>query len=421
MSILDKLINTEKTSQMTITNPRELYGSVLKQLSGSSVAREVRFDIFYQIIAFKGIAGGVGCSTLVANTALAIADLGLTVCVVDTCINTPVQDILLKTNYKNKVENKEKRLDWFDMPYTKISVLHESSLRKNISVLSFWGKDRGVVDALSTSDTAELVDLAFTELHNKFDIILVDCCEEMTSVNTAALQQSQHVIQVWNDAPQIVYNIDNFINNCATLSCPLDKMRNVVFSGIVDDVIGGLDELANQYRLTKLAQTRFSKDVQRVAVLGKPLYQYASNNEDIINFTEAILALACHICNIRPDDGDKYVKSQDIMDGKVAGTYHKELKDFNNAIKDNVHIVKTLEGADKTLAGVDAKEVMLDEIKQELSENAEITADDFKADDEDDFDHEATSEKSKKEQEPIEEETSKSKKDKPKKKLFGKK
>ena len=349
MGFLDKIIDTNKTSQVKITNPRELYGSVLKQVSGSGVTRDVKFDIFYQIIAFIGVRDGVGCSTLVANTALAIADLGLTVCVVDTSILSPTQDILLKTNYKDKVYDESKRLDWFDMPYTKQSVLHESGLRKNISVLSFYGKNRGVIDMLSVNDSMDLVDMAYTELHTKFDIILVDICSEVTSVNTAALQQSQHVIQVWSDDPITTQNIDNFINKCATLSSPLDKMRNVVFSMIMDDVVGSLDPLAAQYRLTKLGHTVFSKDVRRISVLSKPIYQYATTDEDVITYTECILAIACHICNIREDDDD-IIKAQDIMDGKVEGTLRKKLKDENEELAKNAPpIMRTLAEADASL------------------------------------------------------------------------
>lgn len=353
MGLINKFIDTEKTSKVKMVSPKELYGNMLKAVSGHGAVRDVKFDIFYQIIAFKGVVEGVGCSTLVANTALAVAQLGLSVCVIDTSVLSPVQDILLKTDYKNRVPDKDKRLDWFDLPFTKLSVLHESKLHRNISVLSFYGKERGVVDMLSTNDTADLVELAYTQLHTKFDLILVDCCHEVTSVNTAALQQSQHVIQVWNDAPTVVHNIENFINNCACLSCPLDKMRTVVYSKIMDDVVGDLDAILAQYRLNKLASCRFSKDVQRVAVIGGTLYQYASEDEDITNYTEFIIAIACHVCNIH-DESEPHgtITSQDIMDGKVEGTYHKELKDYNEAYDkatERVKIARTLEEADSQL------------------------------------------------------------------------
>lgn len=347
MGLVDKFIDKEKAAQVTLKSPREVYSELLKQASGTGRMRSTKYNIFYQIVAFKGVTEGVGCSTLVANTAIAVADLGLTVCVVDTSIMSPVQDILLRTNYKDRVTDKEDRLDWFDLPFTKASVLHESKIRSNIAVLSFYGKDRGIIDALSVNDTIDLVDRAFTELHTKYDLVLVDCCHELTSVNTASLQQSQHVVQVWSDSPTVLSNIDNFINTCATLSCPLDKMRNIVYSKVMDDIVGDLDSITEQYKLKVLARNPFSKDIARQFVLNKVLYQTASKEEDIIAYTECIIDIACHVCNLHADSEPKgTITSNDIMNGKVEGTLTKNLKDFNDELDEKLHIPKTLEEMD---------------------------------------------------------------------------
>ncbi len=374
MGLLDRITQTSsKTADITVKSPKELYSQLLKGVSGAGVTRKQNFDIFYEIIAFKGVMDGVGCSTLVANVAKAIADLGLKVCVVDTSIKHPIQDILLNTDYRNRVPEESNRLDWFDMPFTKRSVLHESKLSSGISVLSFFGKNRGIIDILSTNDNPELVDIAFTELHNKFDLILIDCCDEDTAVNTAALQQAQHVIQVWTDTTGVVNNIDNFINNCATLSCPLDKMRNVVYSQVMDDIIGSLDDMLSQYRLTKLASNTFSKDIRRVSVLNKPLYQYTSTEPDIIEYTNCVIQVACHILNIHDDEENLpkgTITSQDIMDGKVEGTYHKELKDYNDKLAESTDTVvvapKNMHEADATLKALKEGKTL-----------TEVTEDDF--------------------------------------------
>lgn len=332
MSIVDKFIDREKAAKATIASPREIFYNALRQTSGSAFTRELRFDIFYQIIAFRGVVEGVGTSTLVANTALALSDLGLSICVVDTSILNPVQDILLKTDEAVDITNDGKEhLDWFDMPYTKKSCLHISKLKKNISVLSFRGKKRGIIDVLSTNDSDTLVEIAFTELHNKFDLILVDTCHELSCVNAAALQQSQQVIQVWNDTPTVIGNLENFITNSITISCPLDKMRYVVYNKIVKDVIGNLDELIKQYRLNVLAKSYMSEELLMLIVTGKTLYQAASTDEGVIEYTNCIIDIACHILNIHSEDEPHgTITSQDIMDGKVEGTYHKELKDYND-------------------------------------------------------------------------------------------
>ena len=336
-SFLDKFLDVEKMSKATITNPRKVFEDVLKQASGSAYTREIKYNIYYEIIAFYGVVDGIGTSTLVANVAQAIAELGLTVCVIDTSILSPVQDVLLNTNEAvlDDESTDVEHLDWFDMPFTKKSPLHVSKLNKNISVLSFKGKRRGVIDFLSTNDSDSLVEIAFTTLHNKFDIILIDCCHELSSINTACLQQAQQVIQVWNDAPVVVSNLESFITNAITLSCPLDKMRFVVANRLSKDVLnvmGTLDELCKQYRCKCIAKNYLSEELYLLAVTGKPLFRVESTDPSVIKYTESIIEVTCHILNIdltgKKPKGT--ITSQEIMDGKVEGTYRKELKDFND-------------------------------------------------------------------------------------------
>lgn len=332
MGILDKFLDRDKTSQITVTNPKEVFSNILKKSSGIESVKVNKFDIFYQIIAFKGVTGGCGTSTLVANTALALAKAGLTVCVFDTSILAPVQDELLKTKVLNK--EPEDVCDWFDLPFTKKTVLNESTRTSGVSVLSFKGKNRGIVDMLSTNDSDTLVDMAITQFHNKFDIILIDCCQEMTSINAACIQMAQKVIQVWSDSPTTVPNIDNFVTNNVTLSCPLDKMRNVIFSKMSRGIMGSnLNNLLSQYRFNLITTTYLAEEVNNQMVLKSGcIFQVETTNQDVIDYTNSIIEIFCHICNIdltgeKEKRKAKLVSSQDIMDGKVEGTVTKKLMD----------------------------------------------------------------------------------------------
>lgn len=324
MGFFSKLDN-DKVKNIKLGDPRAIYNSILKGASGANVVRDLKYNIFYQIFAFKGIVEGVGTSTLVANTAIAIADLGLSVLVIDTSILNPVQDTLLKTKLEDKDADKIK--DWFDLPYTKFSVLHQSSINNKISVLSFY--NRTVIDALSTNDNNTLVDLALTEFHTKFDIILIDCCHELTSVNTASLQMSQQVIQVWNDTPTVLSCLDNFITNCVTLSCPMDKMRNVVYSKINREAMGSMDNLLKQYRFKKLTSFINSEACSLVLTIDKVLWQYASSNKDIEAYTNSIIDVVALILNIQELNNKSRgtITSNDIMEGKVDGTVTKKMLD----------------------------------------------------------------------------------------------
>lgn len=342
MGFLDKYIDTEKAKEIRLTTPSKIFAEALRQASGSSFTRDVRYKIYYQVFAFYGVVDGIGTSTLVANTALCLAEAGLTVCVIDTSMLAPTQDILLKTD--EAVYNADKALkhyDWFDLPFVRDSVLHVSGYSKNVSVLSFRGGRRGVIDYLSPNDSDTLVSLALSTLHNKFDIILVDCCHEMTSVNTACLQQAQQVIQVWNDSPVVIGNMETFITNAITMSCPLDKMRNVIYSRLCHDSMGSLDGVLKQYRLRHLATSYLSEEVYLKAVLGKCLFRCESTDQMVIEYTEFIIRIACHILNIdlsaeeESSSGDKKTKKDkkkkgeitvgDIREGKVEGTMTHEL------------------------------------------------------------------------------------------------
>lgn len=367
MGFFDK----EKTSSLTVKSPQEIFTELMRLTSGAKYSRNVDFNIFYQIVAFKGIIDGVGTSTIVANTAIAIAKLGLTVCVIDSSVLNPVQDVLLNTNWRD-VEV-EKRKDWFDMMYTDESVLNKSKINSNISVLSFKGTNRDITDIMGTKDSDLLVETALSILHNKFDIILIDCCQETTQINAGCLQQAQKVIQVWSDTPHIVSNINNWITNNVILSCPLDKMRYVVISKYVSDIHCDFTGMLNQYRFTKLASCCLSPSIARVNATGKVLWQFPSDNEHIIEFNNCIIDIVCHLLNI---EDEKSVNrgtftSNDIEEGKVDGTLHKKIKSKR---KDTPEVITTIEDADKSLESTDDPN-LLDDYMQEYSDNINIESD----------------------------------------------
>lgn len=338
--------NKEKTSNITVKSPREIFTDVLKMTSGTGYVRNIEFDIFYQIVAFKGIADGVGTSTLVANTAIALAKLGLTVCVIDSSVLSPVQDVLLKTNWRDK-EMKD-RTDWFDMMYTNTSVLNQSKINKNISVLSFKGKKRDITDIMGTQDSDLLVETALSVLHDKFDIILIDCCQEVTRINTACIQQAHKVIQVWTDTPHIISNIDMWITNNVILSCPLDKMRYVVVNKYVNDIHCDFSGMLKQYRFTQLTSCSLSVDIARINAMGKQLWDYPTNDRDVVEFNNCIIDIVCHLLNLGENTfkPSGTITSNDIEEGKVKGTLHEKLSKKSSELP---HICKTLDDCDSSL------------------------------------------------------------------------
>ena len=316
---------SEKT--VTAPSPSEILTSMLKTSSGTDISRTLRYSIFYQIIAFRGVKDGLGCSTIVANTALALANLGVTVCVVDTSILNPSQNELLHTNYKDVDPKKQE--DWFSLGFTKKSVLNQSKLNSRISVLAF--KDRNIVDLASTADNESLVQLAYTQLATKFDIILVDVCSEPSNIAMAAMQYAHKIIQVWSNAPHVMRNVDQFIKNATILSIPTDKMRYVVSSMTVDDIPMNWDAVMEKYKFKHLAHVGMSMEIARILATGKMVYEFASRHEDVAEFNECILDIVAHL--VIPTKGVKKIGTysvDDIEDGRTDGILQQKYADTVN-------------------------------------------------------------------------------------------
>ena len=289
-------------ADLELKSPSDILKDLLKATSGVSYTRSLRYSIFYNIVGFKGVKSGLGTSTIVANTAVALAELGVKVCVVDTSILYPCQDILLNTNYRDL--EPEKRLDWFNLGLAKDTVLHISKRNNGISVLSFMG--RTVVDMLGTMDTSELVELAFDQLVTKYDIILVDLCEELSRINTTAMQLCQRVIQVWGNAPHLLTNGSAFVSNNAICACPLEKCNTVITSKIVDDIKTDWASVFKPLGLNRLTSIGLSLDIARIQAQNELIWGYPSKAEDVLEFNNAILDIVCLLLSIdRNEDTSK--------------------------------------------------------------------------------------------------------------------
>lgn len=310
------------------SSPKDLLEGVLKASSGSNLSRTIRYSVFYQIIAFRGIKDGLGCSTLVANVAYALAKLGVNVCVIDTSILNPCQNDLLNTNYKDNPEKKQE--DWFDMGFTKKSVLNQSKLDSHISVLAF--KDRTVIDLASTSDSDAYVQLAYSELLTKFDIILVDVCSEPTNICMAAMQQAHKVIQVWNNTPHIMRNVDSFVKNSAIMALPLEKMRYVVSSMTVDDLPLNWDETLGKYKFKHLAHVGMSLELAHILATGKMPYQFPSKHEDVEEFNKCVDDIVMHLVatagSVERKGGGYGI--DEVKDGRTEGSVRRAYADAVN-------------------------------------------------------------------------------------------
>lgn len=319
-----------KLKDVKLKTPGDILLDIYKTTSGTHEVRTREFDIFYKIIGFKGVRDGLGVSTLVANTAIALAKFGLTVCVIDTSILRPAQDILLKTDLRDKKgkdkEKDKKILDWFDMPFTKRSVLNTSKYSNKINVLSFT--DRTLLELIGLNDSATLVDVAMEKIEDTYDIILMDICNEPSAVANACMLKANQIYQVWGNAPQDLTAIQSAVTDNLICSVPLDKMKYIITSMTVDDISTPWADLYKQFRFKELAHVGMSLDIARLLCLGKTPYDYVSDSEDIEEFNDCINNICAQILGITIEKKvSGRFTANDIEEGNVEGTVHKKVKE----------------------------------------------------------------------------------------------
>lgn len=334
MGLFD-LVKKEEIENIAVKTPKDLFIDGLKSASGSAYSRKIDYNIFYKIVAFQGVKDGVGCSTIVANTAFALAKLGITVCVVDTSILSPCQNVLLNTDYKKDRDKTDGAVDWFDIFNSTRNVVTVSKYDSKIGVLAF--NDRTIIDLLSSSDNSDMVECALTQLNTKYDIILVDVCHEQTAIATSCMQQAHKVIQVWSDSIHLLDNSRHNLKNNMILSVPLDKMLDVITSMTVDDIPTNWDEVLKPYKLRRVAHVGMSKDIARLNARGKMIFDYASSSEDVQEFNDCIADIVCILLNIS-NDNRTYGKLtvEQITNGEVEGTVSKKFSDRERAINDAI-------------------------------------------------------------------------------------
>lgn len=317
-----KKVNLDSLSKVS---GRNILESVLKATSGADVSSDLSYSIYYKIIGFKACKGGIGCSLLVADVAMALAKLGLTVCVLDTSVRTPSQDVLLNTG--NTSED-----DWLEMPYTNSNVVSVSKRNSKIHVLSF--RNRGIVDLLSVSENEELCNVAFTQLLDKYDIFLVDLSNEPSAVATACMQHCHKVIQLWTNAPHALNNISKFVEDNVAMCCPLEKMSSVVTSMVVDDIPTDWDSILEKYKFKRIGNIPISLDVARLVALGKLPFDYQANSKGIELYNKCISDVVNDIINVEVGEVENFTGR--TLEDIVTEEYFEEDESDSDILEDDV-------------------------------------------------------------------------------------
>ena len=309
MSLMNKSRN--KLDEVKIKSMGEILGDVLKATSGTVSAEGGDFNvIFNKIVGFRGVRDGLGTSLFVSNLALALANRGFKICVVDTAMLYPVQDTYLKTKIKQVGAQQDEVRDWFDLQYSDRDVLNISTLNQGIVVLSFT--ERNLADLTSISDTLELGQGAIDKISPQFDLVLVDIANEYTSVGLAAMQACDVIYQIWSNDRASLASLDSFISNMLTQAIPYGKMQQVILLSAIEGIMQSLTEVYNRYGFKEVARVGLSETIARENAVGRLPVTTRTAHEDIEEYKMAIADVAKLILNI--DDGEKKIAGEKVED-----------------------------------------------------------------------------------------------------------
>jgi hypothetical protein len=294
--------------------PATLYKNALRGVSGSADIRSSQYTIFNPIWGFRGVKDGLGTSTLVANVALALAEAGLNVCVIDTSVLNPCQGQLLKAYYG---EGDKYKGDWFDINRQTVGgdVVCISKFSPRISVLGF--NNRSILDMVDTKDSLEMVSLALVELKKLNDIILLDICPETTNIALGALHGANKIVQVWGDSPHILGNVQGFLDTMVTLACPMDKLSDVVVGRSVRGVGADIGGVVEKYGFNLLGDIPSSVDLGERLKVSADLYTATAvkTDSDLQEYIDVVSSVCVRILGLEEKAEISIVKSDEIVEG----------------------------------------------------------------------------------------------------------
>ena len=258
-----------------------LLGQILGTVSGGKDMKVSEQLLFDKVIGYRGVIDGVGCSTLVFNTACALSDItNMNICVVDTHIVNPV----LATYLGGKAENGGK--DWFDFDGNNISDIAYATRFQNVYLVSLY--NRGLPEMLSNYDNEKIVLNLFDNLTKFFDIVLVDLSHEPTFISSVSAVRCNKIYTIFEPSLGCMANLKSSINTLVELGIPAYKLSKVIVNKNIGDVNAGYQKVLNQYNFKLIANIPFSVDIARNNVIGQKIWGMPSNKAAITQFNQAM-------------------------------------------------------------------------------------------------------------------------------------
>lgn len=197
--------------------------NLIKELSGGPIRHEPK--VIDNLIAFVGVAGGVGTSTIVANLAYTLKKKGLTILVIDLNIAYPIQH-----NYFRVKQTVEKP-DLVSFLLGKNSIGESIESKGDISVLV--ANNRTLMDEINcdTELCSKNFEAVIEKIRPLFDMIIMDCPNDIKSdvVNTA-LYRADHIYTVWDENIACISNMERMRRNMTLSGIEAYNKVKVVFN-----------------------------------------------------------------------------------------------------------------------------------------------------------------------------------------------
>lgn len=208
-----QVINLSENLNSTVKN-------LGRELSGADLQEKRNKMILDHIFCFTGLAGGVGTSTLVANTAFTLKKLGYSVLIIDTNIMYPIQHSFFRI--KQEVSTK----DFFSFLYGECSLGECIKYPMGNDLGVMLANNRGLIDFVDT-ETKESAN-AFIECLERvgslFDFVLIDTGNNLGSeLTNAALYKADKIIAVMDENIECLSNYNRLTG--AMGACGIDYTR----------------------------------------------------------------------------------------------------------------------------------------------------------------------------------------------------
>lgn len=271
-------------------------GTLLKSISGGNEVVTSDQLLYNKVIGFRGIVEGVGCSTVLQNTAVALMDSSnMKIVILDMNMLYPCQFDLFECDIDEKGKG-----DIFDFARgAKLADTLFSSKYPQIKVAGF--KRRTVIDMVSIAEDSDVISKYIDELKNFFDIILIDLSHETTNMAILSSIKCNKIFTIADSSRKCLGNVLNSINYITTLGTTYAKCRRLILNKDIPEVNSGVKVLNDEFKFNTIATIPFSRSIVQMGIAGKPFWGMPTKEQAI---TDAHIAIQVVVDDILEKNDD---------------------------------------------------------------------------------------------------------------------